>query len=372
MSFIHYYMLGGCLLLGFAAGWIMHRSDYCVSGMFRDLFLFRSTFMLKTLLLLILVSIPLFEVARLTGAVHYPFPLFGTPSMANFLGGMFFGIGMVLAGGCVVGTLYKMGAGRFPSLLAFFGLVVGSSFYAEIHPYWSAFSRTVALPTKAVTVPQLLALPSWVVSGPLLLVFSVLVVRWFRRGQMMKPVVVDGYLQPWKAAVLLAGIGFLSVLLVGMPLGITTAYSKMGALLEQLLVPEHYNKVVYFGLYPLQYTPPVGGGLLRGGPGASLDGIALIQFPLIAGIIFGAAFSAWRLGEWRIQLSLPMRQVVSALLGGIIMGLASRMAPACNIWHLMGGLPIFAMQSILFLTGLLPGAWLGGILLSRLVFPNKK
>lgn len=370
MSFVHLCMFIGCILLGFAAGWVMHRSDYCVAGMFRDLFLFRSTFMLKTLLLLILVSIPLFEVARLTGSVKYPFPFFGTPSLANVLGGMLFGIGMVLAGGCVVGTLYKMGAGRFPSFLAFLGLVAGSTLYAEFHPYWSAFSHTLDLPTKAATVPQLLALPSWMISGPSFLVISLLVIRWFRRGQAVKPVVVDGYLQPWKAAVLLAGIGFLSVLLVGMPLGITTAYSKIGALLEQLLVPDHYDQVVYFGLSPLQYLPPLGGGLLRGGPGAALDGIALIQFPLIAGIILGAAFSARRLGEWRLQLNLPMRQVFSALLGGIAMGLASRMAPACNIWHLMGGLPIFAMQSILFLAGLLPGAWLGGILLSRLVLPR--
>jgi len=344
MSSVHFCILIGCLLLGFAAGWVMHRSDYCVAGMFRDMFLFRSTFMLKTLLLLILASIPLFEVARLTGSVKYPFPFFGTPSLANILGGMLFGIGMVLAGGCVFGTLYKMGAGRFPSLLAFLGLVAGSTLYAEFHPYWSAFSHRLALPTKAVTVPQLLALPSWVVCGPLFLVISVLVMRWFRRGQMVKPVVVDGYLQPWKAAVLLAGIGFLSVLLVGMPLGITAAYSKMGALLEQFLMPDHYESMVYFGLYPLQYMPPVGGGLLRGSPGASLDGIALIQFPLIAGIILGAAFSAWMLGEWRMQFNMPMRQVFSALLGGIIMGLASRMAPACNIWHLMGGLPILAMQ----------------------------
>jgi len=53
--------------------------------------------------------------------------------------------------------------------------------------------------------------------------------------------------------------------------------------------------------------------------------------------------------------------------GGVIMALGSRMTPGCNIWHLLGGLPLFTMQSLLFLVGLLPGAWLGAILLRRLV-----
>jgi uncharacterized membrane protein YfcA len=43
------------------------------------------------------------------------------------------------------------------------------------------------------------------------------------------------------------------------------------------------------------------------------------------------------------------------------------MAPACNLWHLWGGLPILALQSLLFLAGMVPGAWIGSRLLTRLV-----
>jgi len=49
------------------------------------------------------------------------------------------------------------------------------------------------------------------------------------------------------------------------------------------------------------------------------------------------------------------------------MGVAARMAPACNVWHLLGGVPILAAQSILFVLGMVPGAWLGSRLLTRLV-----
>jgi len=360
-------MLTGGLLLGGVAGFLMHRSDYCVAGMFRDLFLFRSTLMLKTLLLLIGISLPVFEVLRLTGLAAVPFPFFGPPSLVNILGGFLFGIGMVLAGGCVVGTLYKMGAGSFPSLLAFLGLILGSTLYAGLHPWWARVSRTVTLPVKAVTLPQYLDVSPWCVVLPLTLMLAFFVVRWWRQKTFETQAVVEGYLQPWKAAVGLALLGIASVLLLGMPMGITTSYAKFGAMLLQMAAPEQYAGLVYFQLLPLRYTPPLGGGMLIGGPGAVMDGVALVQFPLIVGIIAGSAVSAIRLGEWRMHVRLPWQQVLSALVGGIIMGLASRMAPACNIWHLFGGLPILAMQSVLFLAGLLPGAWLGGVVLTRLV-----
>lgn len=362
-------MLAAGLLLGLAAGFVMHRSDYCVAGMFRDLFLFRSTLLPRTLVLLVGLSLVLFELVRLSGLVAFPFPFFGPPSGVNLVGGFLFGIGMVLAGGCVVGTLYKLGAGRFPSLLALIGLVAGSTLYAFVHPGWAAFSRMLALPTRAVTLPQLLGLPPWLLTVPVGCLLLGLVFVWFRQGRLRQHGVVEGYLQPWQAALGLALIGVASVLLLGMPMGITTSYSKVGAMLLTGVAPELVAGTPYFQLQPLNYLPPLGGGPLTGGPGPLLDGVALVQFPLIIGIAAGSALSALLLGEWQLHLRLPWRQVLSALLGGLLMGLASRMAPACNIWHLFGGLPILAMQSLLFLAGLLPGAWLGGLLLTRLVMP---
>jgi hypothetical protein len=361
--------LGG-LFIGTAGGFVMHRSDYCVAGMFRDLFLFRSTFMLKTLVLLVAVSMLLFELIRLAGFVTVPFPFFGPPSLVNIFGGFLFGIGMVLAGGCVVGSLYKMGAGNLPGMLTFAGLIAGSTFYAELHPWWSGISKSFTLPTKSITLPQLLGLPPWLAVFSVVLILSLCIGYWFKTGALQNSAVVDGYIQPWKAALWLAFLGCISVLLLGMPMGITTSYTKFGASILKLFAPEYLESLAYFSLVPLNYTPPLGGGILTGGPGPALDAVALIQYPIIFGILFGAAVSAVLLGEWHLRYNLPWRQVLSAVAGGVIMGLASRMAPACNIWHLFGGLPILALQSILFLAGLLPGAWLGGIVLTRVVMPH--
>ncbi|MFP5454421.1 MAG: YeeE/YedE thiosulfate transporter family protein, partial [Alphaproteobacteria bacterium] len=71
--------------------------------------------------------------------------------------------------------------------------------------------------------------------------------------------------------------------------------------------------------------------------------------------------------EWRPVWRLPLRQVLSAIGGGLLIGLAARMAPSCNVWHLWGGVPILALPSLLFVAGLLPGAWLGAHLLQRFV-----
>jgi hypothetical protein len=357
------------LLLGGIAGFVMHRSDFCMAGMFRDLFLFRRLGRLPALLLAVAASMVLFEAGRLAGIMTpYPFPLLGPPALTNLLGGFLFGIGMVLAGGCVVGTLYKMGAGSGLSLAAFAALVLGSGLYAEFHHLWLPFaSRTVLLP-GTITIPQTLGISPTL---PLLLTASLLaalLLHWHRQGRLVQRLYAAGAIQPWLAGIILALAGSAAYAVVGMPFGITTSYAKLAGFLELLILPEHVAGLPYFRAAPLHYVNGLTGLQLSGGGGPVLDGVALAQFPVIAGIILGSALSALRLGEFRLRLRAPVPQYLSAIAGGVIMGVASRMAPACNVWHLLGGLPILAWQSLLFVGGLLPGAWLGGILLERLVF----
>ena len=356
------------LAIGLIAGFVMHRADFCVTASFRDLFLFRDFFLMRQMILLVVTSMALFEFGRLTGMIsNYPFPLLGAPTLANVVGGFFFGIGMVLAGGCVVGSLYKMGSGSFTSALAFAGMLAGSACYAEIHPQWSAFAKSTVLVSGAITVPQWLGLPPSALLWPVMTGGSVWLYREFRAGRMQRPGFARGHLAPWLAAVILALLGFASYVLIGMPMGITTGYAKLGAAIESLFAPEHVGRLAYFSLQPLDYTPPFSDHALRGGPGPQLDAVAAIQYPLILGIFGGALVAALRVGEWRLRWRLPRRQLLSAFAGGLLLGLAARMAPSCNVWHLWGGVPILALQSLLFVAGLLPGTWAGARLLTRFV-----
>lgn len=356
------------LLMGVAAGFVMHRSDFCIAGMFRDRFLFGAVFKLRSLLLLVISSMVLFELARQLGWISmYPFPLFGSPSLANVVGGFIFGIGMVLAGGCVAGSLYKMGAGSMLSAVACAGLVAGSAVYAEFHPWWAGFISKTTIFKGKVTLPQILGIDPFLMILAVVLISAIYFQRCFRSGRMTRLTYAEGSLQPWHAALLLSVIGLLSCVFIGMPLGVTTAYAKIAAFAESIFSSAHVGELPFFQLQPLRYRQPMTGMLLSGGPGPYLDAIAMIQFPLVIGIVLGSALSSAVLKEFRIHAKAPLRQYLSAAVGGTIMGLASRMTPACNIWHLLGGLPILAAQSLLFLVGLLPGAWLGSVLLSRVV-----
>lgn len=359
------------LLLGLIAGAIMQRSDFCMTAVFRDFFLFRSTTMLAALLILVTSSAVLFELLRLFGADSFALPAFGVPVLLTALGGVIFGVGMVLAGGCVVGTLYRFGAGSRLALWGIVGMVAGSALYAEIHPFWSVLKEMTTLGPQTVTLPQWSGLPPWLFVLTLVLVTAMLLC-W--RPQAFAPLPgwrdLDGYIPPLYAAVSLAGVGMLSVILYGKPLGVTTSYAKVAAHLELLLAPGHLAATAFFQTQTpiiLPFVPET----LSAGPGPTIDGIAVLQYPLILGIILGSAFSAWQLGEWRWSRGAPWPQTISALVGGILMGLASRLASGCNVWHLWGGIPVFSVQSYMFLLGLLPGAWLGGRLLIRWVLPEK-
>ncbi|HEY6007864.1 MAG TPA: YeeE/YedE thiosulfate transporter family protein, partial [Geobacteraceae bacterium] len=120
------------LIVGTAAGFAMHRADYCLTAMVRDVFLLRSTRLLRTLLLAVGAGAVSFEVLRRLGISAGA--LFAPAGLGHVAGGAIFGVGMVIAGGCVIGTLYRMGTGQMLSWAAFGGLVAGNWIYAEVHP----------------------------------------------------------------------------------------------------------------------------------------------------------------------------------------------------------------------------------------------
>lgn len=134
------------LALGLILGFVFHRSDLCMAGMFRDIFLLKRTFLLRILYLQVIVTMAFFFIAKEAGLISlYPPPNLNIASLGTLIGGMVFGIGMVLAGGGVIGTLYKMGSGSIISIIAFSGLIIGSAVFAEFYPFWTGFSKNHGL-----------------------------------------------------------------------------------------------------------------------------------------------------------------------------------------------------------------------------------
>ncbi|QKQ24910.1 YeeE/YedE thiosulfate transporter family protein [Candidatus Reidiella endopervernicosa] len=74
------------LLTGLLAGFIMHRSSFCVTAMFRDIFLFKDGYMMRMLLILVVASMLLFQLGNSSGLLTAnPFPLLGKPSLATLI-----------------------------------------------------------------------------------------------------------------------------------------------------------------------------------------------------------------------------------------------------------------------------------------------
>ncbi|WP_316348734.1 YeeE/YedE family protein [Desulfuromonas acetoxidans] len=352
---------------GLFAGHLMFRSDYCMVGMFRDLFLFRQASMLRFLILQLGLTLLLLELVRLGGGLSYgPPPLMKTANLSSVVGGCVFGFGMVLTGSCVVGCLYKTGAGNVLGLCAFIAMIVGATLYAEMAPWWKQVTQSWTL-TQQVTVPATLGIPSWWLSVPLGALWLGCVAFWRRAEKLVIPARAEGYIQPWKTAVWLAVLTVVLCIFTGMPIGITTMYVKMGAWVEHLILPEHVAATAYFAGKGLNYVPPLTTQMVSGGAGPQMDAIAALQLSVILGILTGAFFSAKRIGEFHWIYRVPKIQYGFSIIGGLLVGLGARMAPGCNVWHLMGGVPFLAWNSFLFALGLLPGVWLGSrVLLSRL------
>lgn len=273
------------LVLGFISGFVMHRSDFCMASMVRDFFIFRSTNKLKVLAVAIVVSMWLFETSRAIGLIaHYPFALLGPASMANLVGGFLFGIGMVLAGGCVVGVLYKMGSGSVLGFVALVGILFGSAVYAEIHDYWVRF-------IKATMITKEILLTAWMLLPPTLFVAifggigAFFIYKWAKKGDFKVSYCPQGYITQARASVYIAILGLLSYIIIGMPFGITTTYAKVAGIIESVLAPEHFAELKYFKLTTLDYTFALTGKRLTGGPKPEFDAIVAIQLPVIVGVV---------------------------------------------------------------------------------------
>lgn len=357
--FVFYLGLGACL------GTVMYRSDFCMAAILRDIFLFNDRERLRHLVLAIVLTFILFSLTiNFFKAPSVNIPGFSQASLLGILGGFVFGVGMVLAGGCVISTLYKVAGGNLTYLLVFGGIVVGSLVYAEIFSLLSAAEAhlTLDMPSNLMLIwPQGRQAATWILA----ILFPLVFIHGFRKGQWHVNAEVEGYLQPWLAAVLLALINASAFLFSGWPVGISTAYAKIGAFFENLIAPDHVATLAYFNRSTLDAM--IGNVVYRGSAGPSWDLFSMTEGALMVGVLLGAFVNALLLKEFRIYGFPPVRQGSMAFFGGILLALGARMANGCNIKHLLGGLPLLSLQSMLFVAGLLAGVRFGTKLLPRII-----
>jgi uncharacterized membrane protein YedE/YeeE len=103
---------------GFGIGFVLHRSRFCLSRAFREPFMTAEGEMTKALILAIALAVPIAAVAISYGSFD---PYSAIPSrfwLGSLLGGFVFGIGMIFAGGCASGSLWRIGEGHLKLVVA--------------------------------------------------------------------------------------------------------------------------------------------------------------------------------------------------------------------------------------------------------------
>ena len=77
---------------------------------------------------------------------------------------------------------------------------------------------------------------------------------------------------------------------------------------------------------------------------------------LVIGVVLGAAIAAIIAGEFKLRAP-SARRLLQQFIGGLIMGIGAVIGTACNIGHILSGIPQLALSSILGGTFIILGCW---------------
>lgn len=127
-------------ITGIAFGFILQKSKFCFTAAFRDPYLIGGTSISKALLISIAITTIGFTAIKYSSFVkgqEIPGQEFiVNVSFAVVIGGILFGIGMVLAGGCASGILMRTGEGFQTQMVALVFFIIGSLCGAHDFQWW--------------------------------------------------------------------------------------------------------------------------------------------------------------------------------------------------------------------------------------------
>ena len=146
--------------LAFVFGAVAQRTNFCTMGAIADLVNFGDRTRLRQWLLAIGVAIAGTQSLAALGLIDTAKAIYTTPRLAwlaYVIGGLLFGFGMVLAGGCGSRTLVRLGGGSLKSLVVF--IVLGLVAYMSLRGVLGVF-RVSAIEPVAVQLASAQDLPT--------------------------------------------------------------------------------------------------------------------------------------------------------------------------------------------------------------------
>jgi uncharacterized protein len=357
--------------LGLAAGFTLQRSRFCFASAFRDLFLFGSARIMKAILLGLAIATVGFA-AIMRAAVPFPGIDLLPPQAhvlpvgtSTVLGGVLFGYGMVLSGGCVSGSLYRAAEGYVASWVSLAGVVVGLGVISQTWNWW--WTALISAEPK-LWLPGIAGLGY---AGALALTLVGLVaafvflIWWETRAGLAAPPAAPSapaitfrermaqmwhavFVRGWPAAVGGAALGGIVVVMytIHMPWGVTGELSRWA------------NAAMTMA----GAAPPDALGLSDIGGCAALaeeTGLFGHTFSVTVGVVPGALVGALFAKEFKLRFPRSAVRYAQSLGGGVLMGLGAGLAIGCTIGAFFSSIPSLSVSGWLFAAALAGGSYLG-------------
>ncbi|MFO7965357.1 MAG: YeeE/YedE family protein [Desulfobacterales bacterium] len=354
------------LPVGFLFGFFLEKGDLCGSSAFSEVILMNSWKKIQGIWMVIVVSMLGFAILSGLGLVNLnPKPLVWA---SYIVGGIIFGAGMVFAGGCVSGSLYKTGQGNINSMAALIGIPIGIMMveYGPLNLFHKHL-RSYIIPNAdggPVTFTSVFPLPYGVLA---VLFASATVLAFFYRKKgknknhktpdpdtpRLKSILTRKW-PPWQAGIaigILACFAYLSSASTGRnyPLGVTH-----GVMHANLLLTET-NLAYVHG--PKPKAPPAfktGGPQDQTVPGKKVSVWLMLE---IFAMVLGAFVSASLSGRSRL-LPKPPGQTITALFGGSLVGIGAAIAGGCVVGNIMSGAALMSVGNILFAAVVILTNWI--------------
>ncbi len=302
----------------FVLGFVMQRAGFCSASMISGVVLSGDRRGMLAIFVAVLTAMLGFGLMHSLGLITvYPGRISVFPAA---LGGLLFGVGMVFAGGCVSGSLFKATEGRWPSILAVFGILIGMAaatsswgreamvYVAEFGSFWS--------PDPNLTSPGGGRFAH--LSMGVALMGLALVSVSNRTGILtFRPRVAFPVDRRWPlcgVAVLVGSLGWIAFA-IGPAVG---RYYPLGA----SHIPNAVVQLLVMG-------------------DVSQAGLLACTF------LLGSAVSAWMRGEIRWR-SAPKDVLALAFFGGLLVGLGAILGGGCFVGQILSGWALLSTDALIF------------------------
>lgn len=342
-------------LVGIAFGLTLMHAAFGFTGSWRKLIReHKSAGVRAQLLLLIFSSILFFPVVGDAFPELSKQAALGQVGVSVLVGAFLFGIGMQLGGGCGSGTLYTVGQGQTDMLITIIFFIVGATVGSYHLPWW------LELPNigKVSSVSELGWLPALLIQLVVLLLLYRLVISLekkrhqkiqdFSVKQKRKNFLEQLIFGPWPIWWGVTGLtllGLVTLLMAGYPWSITFAFGLWGAKLWSALGGDVVNWTYWSTGYPAKAL--------------NQSVLADITSVMNFGIILGAMLAAALAGKYAPKDKLKSKRVLTAIIGGLLLGYGARLAFGCNIGALLGGIASGSLHGWLWLIMAFIGGFVG-------------